>query len=120
VVDPLWLGRIVANLVDNAAKFTPPGGHVEVRVAARAATASVLVEDTAPRLGDEERRRVFERFYRGDAVRGTTEGFGLGLALASDMARAMGAELRCEPGTAGNRFSLHLPRSEGGRVFMES
>jgi signal transduction histidine kinase len=111
-LDPLWLGRVLANLIDNACKFTPPGGRVEVRVDGGGAggRARVVVEDTAPLLDGGERERVFERFYRADAERGKSDGFGLGLALARQMARAMGADVRCEPGAlGGNRFLFDAP-----------
>ena len=109
-LDPLWLGRVLANLVDNACKFTPAGGRVEVHVAQTNGRARVTVEDTAPQLNASERERVFERFYRADAERGKSDGFGLGLALARQMARAMGADVRCAAGAlGGNAFIVDAP-----------
>ena len=113
-LDPLWLGRVLANLVDNACKFTPPGGRVEVHVAQTNGRARVVVEDTAPPLAEAERERVFERFYRADAERGKSDGFGLGLALARQMARAMGADVRCAAGAlGGNAFVVEAPAAVG-------
>jgi two-component system OmpR family sensor kinase len=115
-LDPLWLARILANLLDNAAKFTPPGGRVAVDVRAAAQRVQISVDDTAPPLGEEERARVFERFYRGEAARARSDGFGLGLSLAREMARAMGGDVRCQPGGAGgNCFVLELPAEAAPR-----
>jgi heavy metal sensor kinase len=108
--DPLWLGRAIANLVDNACKFTPAGGAVAVRVAASAGAVEIVVRDTGAGLSDEERRRVFERFYRGSGARGASDGFGLGLALAHEIVSALGGRLEAggEKG-AGAEFRIALP-----------
>jgi two-component system OmpR family sensor kinase len=100
--DPLWVGRIVANLLDNACKFTPDGGRVEVRVRDRA----VEISDSGAGVPADEAARVFERFYRGALARAHTQGFGLGLPLAREIARAQGGELTL---VAGSRFLLELP-----------
>jgi signal transduction histidine kinase len=115
VADPLWLGRAVQNLVDNACKFTPSGGRVSVAVTGDAEATEGLVRisvaDTGPGLCQEERERAFERFYRGAAVRGASEGFGLGLPLARDIVRALGGELRLgsPDGAGGACFVIELP-----------
>jgi two-component system, OmpR family, sensor kinase len=111
--DPLWLGRVVANLVDNACKFTPAGGTITVAVAVAAdgARARVDVSDSGPGIADADRERVFERFHRGtDARAGGADGFGLGLPLARELARAMAGDVRAEPAERGARFVLDLPR----------
>ncbi len=115
VADPLWLGRAVANLVDNACKFTPPGGQVEVTVTDNPGV-QITVCDSGPGLLDEERERAFERFYRGTKARGEQSGFGLGLPLARDVVRALGGELRLLPtglcgAHTGACFAIELPRA---------
>jgi len=107
--DEVWLGRALANLVDNACKFTPPGGQVAVEVRARDGAAEVVVRDSGPGVPLDERDRVFERFYRGEAGRGPVDGFGLGLALARDIARGLGGEITVLPEGPGAAFCLRLP-----------
>jgi two-component system OmpR family sensor kinase len=107
--DPVWLGRAVANLVDNACKFTPPGGEVGVAVAASAGLVTVTVRDTGPGLSPDDRARVFERFYRASSVRGSVAGFGLGLALARDIVRQLGGEIAIVGDGPGATFRLQLP-----------
>jgi two-component system OmpR family sensor kinase len=103
--DPLWVSRIVANLVDNACKFTPEGGEIVVVVKPRA----VEVRDGGPGVPPSEAERIFERFYRGAAARAGTSGFGLGLPLAREIAHAIGGELTLLPSDKGAAFRLDLP-----------
>ena len=111
VSDPMWVGRVVANLVDNACKFTPPGGRIEVRVEAVGPRARVVVRDTGPGVDPSLRERMFERFHRASADRGTVEGFGLGLALAQEIAHALGGEVRLDGAEGGGTTAVfELPR----------
>jgi len=115
--DPLWLGRALANLVDNACKFTPQGGQVAVRVGSSDGRICIQVEDSGPGLLPEERARAFERFYRGDAARGGTDGFGLGLSLARDIAQAMGGALMLTSRDGGGTVArLELPAHAASQI----
>lgn len=107
--DPLLLGRVLANLLDNACKFTPAGGAVELRAAYGPRSLSLVIADTGPGLPESERSRVFERFFRSPSVRGSIEGFGLGLALAQDLTRALGGELHAAVVPIGAEFVVELP-----------
>jgi heavy metal sensor kinase len=108
--DALWLGRAIANLLDNACKFTPRGGEVRVELRRIEGRVRVAVNDSGPAIGAEEQRLVFERFYRADPARGSASGFGLGLPLAREIARALGGELGVSTlGPSGNQFWLDLP-----------
>jgi signal transduction histidine kinase len=82
----------IANLVDNAIKFTPAGGSVTLRLVQQAAGPAVQVEDTGPGISAAEREVVFKRFYRSDKSRHTA-GTGLGLSLVSAIARLHGFRL---------------------------
>lgn len=108
-----WLLReLMANLVDNAVKYTPQGGSITIRCGRRGAQAFVEVEDDGPGIAPEERQRVLERFYR---VRGTQgEGNGLGLAIADEIARVHHAQLQLQPGAGGRglRVGLSFPGPE--------
>ena len=115
--DGLWVGRIVANLVDNACKFTPDGGAVEISVAGSADAVSLLIKNTGPPLPPESHGRIFDRFFRAPSARGSTVGSGLGLALSRDIARRLGGDLRLVESTAaGTSFALELPRDLAGRA----
>lgn len=84
--DPLWFGRAAANLIDNACKFTPAHGRVQVVVLREGEYAVLRVDDSGPGFRDDP--RLFERFYRGAATRGSVEGAGLGLAVTRELIRA--------------------------------
>lgn len=105
----------LSNLVENAIKYAP-GGPVRVCVRRDGEAAIVDVIDRGHGIAEMDRARVFDRFYRG-SDRGDTEGFGLGLAIAKRaVERAGGAiELASEPGL-GTRFTIRLPRFDGGRA----
>lgn len=89
--DGTMLGEMVVNLVDNALRYTPEGGSVTVTVSREEGDAVLLVEDSGPGIPEEERGRVFERFYR---IMGTkAEGSGLGLAIVREVAEGAGGSV---------------------------
>ncbi len=101
------------NLVDNALRYTPAGGRVTFTASADAEVVQVLVEDTGPGIADEERERVFDRFYRGSTAAGT--GTGLGLAIVSQVAEMHRGEVRLEAAESGGlRVRVRLPRMHRG------
>jgi two-component system sensor histidine kinase TctE len=92
---PLLLREMVANLVDNAIRYTPAGGTVSVSVQVLQAEVALVVEDTGPGIPAAEKQQVFERFYRlPDA--GTQDGSGLGLAIVREIAAASDAAVSLE------------------------
>ncbi|MDP2824876.1 MAG: sensor histidine kinase N-terminal domain-containing protein [Sulfuritalea sp.] len=106
---PLLLRELLTNLVDNAIKYTPSGGHVTVR--ARADRLAIIeVEDDGIGIPVEERESIFERFYR---VLGTdAEGSGLGLAIAAEIAELHQARIDLPTGSTGrgSLFRVSFPR----------
>lgn len=102
------LQRALANLVDNAIKYTPAGGLVTVRIGIKGAMAELAVADTGPGIPAEDLPRLFDRFYRGDRAR-NLPGSGLGLALALAVARAHGGDIEARTGAGGSTFTLRLP-----------
>jgi two-component system OmpR family sensor kinase/two-component system sensor histidine kinase QseC len=82
---------LVRNLVDNAVRYTPPGGSVQVRCRPAAGGAVIEVSDTGPGIPAADRERVFDRFYRRTASQG--DGTGLGLAIVKSIAEHHGARV---------------------------
>ncbi|AWW37126.1 sensor histidine kinase [Streptomyces cadmiisoli] len=105
-VDPGLLERAVANVVENAVKYSPPGTSVKVAASAIADRVEVRVVDRGPGVPDDAKERIFEPFQRhGDAPRGT--GVGLGLAVARGFTEAMGGTLDAED-TPGGGLTMVL------------
>ena len=103
----------VSNLVTNAVKYSPAGTEVRVSCGRSGRNAEIAVADSGPGMTAEESRRIFERFYRTDAAEQSgNPGFGLGLAIAHEIARHHGGDVRVEsrPGS-GSRFTISLPLS---------
>jgi signal transduction histidine kinase len=107
LADPGATARVVRILLDNALKFSPAEESVTVTVTGAADRVSVTVADAGPGIPPEEREVIFERFSRGSSP--TEGGFGLGLAIARDLALAMGGELVLDDAAQGARFTLVLP-----------
>jgi signal transduction histidine kinase len=116
-VDPILLdaqqiGRVLANLVSNALRYTPSGGTVEVSVAVTTGGVQVQVCDTGEGITSEDLPHIFEQFYRGEKSRSrATGGAGLGLAIAKGIIEAHGGGhigVESTPGE-GTRFFFTLP-----------
>jgi len=109
--DPAWIERIVLNLVDNAIKFTPPGGHVAVSVLRDANTAVLEVQDDGVGIPPDSLPHVFERFYRTDPSRSNrAEGVGLGLSLVKWAVDQHSGTIEVDsPPTRGTRVRVKLP-----------
>jgi two-component system sensor histidine kinase TctE len=98
------LEELVANLLDNAIKYTSSAGSVWLKVEHRE-QVKLSVEDDGPGISAAEKQRVFERFYRGEQTRTNVQGSGLGLAIVSEIAASSNAEIEC------------LDRFGGGTAF---
>jgi two-component system, OmpR family, sensor histidine kinase MprB len=106
---PARVDRAVANLLDNAAKWSPPGATVEVRLA----HGELTVRDHGPGIAPDDRARVFDRFFRTDEARGRP-GSGLGLAIVRQVAEAHGGSVAAETAAGGGALlRLRLPASQG-------
>jgi two-component system sensor histidine kinase MprB len=98
------ISRAVTNLLDNAAKWSPPGGTVEVSVAA----GEIVVRDHGPGIAAEDAPHVFDRFWRASGARGMP-GSGLGLSIVKDVAEKHGGSITLDPAPGGGaRFRLRL------------
>ncbi len=110
--DPLRVGQMVANLVGNAIKFTPPGGNVSVTVRANRDGARISVSDTGVGIDATELPHIFDRFYRGSrANEARAGGSGLGLAIVRSIIDMHGGSIAVESRLgAGTTFTVSLPR----------
>jgi signal transduction histidine kinase len=110
--DSSLIRQLVMIVLDNAVKFTDPGGEVHVGVSMQEGAPTFSVDDTGIGIKQEELSRVFQRFFRGETARSRTEGAGLGLSIASWIAREHGAtiSLKSESGK-GTKVVVTFPRT---------
>jgi two-component system sensor histidine kinase MprB len=113
------LERMVVNVLDNAAKWSPPGGTVHTALRPGGPGRWLLtVADTGPGIEEDDRPHVFDRFYRAEAAR-SMPGSGLGLAIVAQTAAQHGGSVRATPNTPhGTVITIDLP--SGGPVFSRS
>lgn len=104
------LHMLVRNLLDNALKYTPHGGQVAIALHPSVANILLTVDDSGPGIAEQDRERVFDRFYRATGT--DVSGSGLGLAIVKTIAEVHGARLTLEhsPGLGGLRVSLRFSR----------
>jgi len=110
-VDALALRQALVNLLDNAIKFTPASGRIELELAEENGAVIIRVSDTGIGIDPHERTRIFERFYRVDnSLTRETTGVGIGLSLVRQIAEAHGASVHVDsdPGHSA-RFTLRFP-----------
>ncbi len=108
--DEFLLRELLDNLLTNAVQYTQPGGRIDIGCAAADTGSIVYVEDNGVGIADEERTRVFEKFYRVPGTRG--EGSGLGLAIVAEIARDHRANVRVSTpaGHSGTRIEVRFPQ----------
>jgi signal transduction histidine kinase len=103
------LFQMLANVVDNAIKYTPSGGRVDVRLSRTADGHLVEIADSGPGISAEHWQDVFRRFYRVEPSRSTQPGHGLGLSMAQAIAHYHGGGVDLQDNHPGLRVILHLP-----------
>ncbi len=100
-------------LIDNAAKYSPPGSTIEISADREGNQILFRFQDHGPGIAKSDRARIFERFYRSASTRDTVPGAGLGLTIAQDIVRAHGGAIRIQsPDTGGALFVILLPFQE--------
>jgi two-component system OmpR family sensor kinase len=121
---PLWfvgnqeaLRVALANLVDNAIRYTPAGARVLVHLEVSAENVVMVVEDNGPGLASDEAERVFDRFYRGRGAQGP--GSGLGLSIVERIVQRHGGSIRLAPAAGGRGLSVRLLLPLGGKTAPE-
>lgn len=112
------LTQVLYNLIENAVKYTPEGGTVQVLLKKEPQSVRLLVEDSGPGIPEQDLKRVFERFYRVDKARSRAQGgTGLGLSIVKDTVSRRGGSVWCENRREGGaRFTVLWPRLETGET----
>lgn len=121
LADEKALDHVLLNLVDNAVKYTPEGGHVQVWARRQEDEVRIEVRDDGPGVPDRHRERIFERFYRVDKGRSREiGGTGLGLAIVRHLMDSIGGEVGYKPNhPTGSVFWLTLPIAERLSAYPE-
>lgn len=114
------IDQVLDNLVSNAVKYTPDGGHVQIRseVSEESGMLAVSVRDNGMGIPKKDLHRIFERFYRVDKARARNMGgTGLGLSIAREIVRAHGGTIQLESELgAGTKVTFTLPYMQGGTI----
>jgi len=120
LVDPDRLMQVLTNLLSNAAKYSPPGADVLIRVRPDVTTLRVEVQDSGPGIPEEFRDRIFEKFAQADSSASRRfEGTGLGLSIARKLIEAMGGTIGFSTVVGqGTSFYFDLPRTDAAPVAL--
>lgn len=113
--DPVLFERAVGNLLDNALRFTPDRGSIQISIHADATNSEVIISDNGSGIAAEHLPRVFDRFYRADSSR-SSRGAGLGLALVKSIVDLHGGSAKIESSDRGTNVILAFPSAPAGNV----
>jgi two-component system heavy metal sensor histidine kinase CusS len=117
VADPLLLRRALSNLVSNALRYTPRGGSVVLLAECRRDAVRISVRDNGAGIAPEHIPHLFDRFYRADTARSSTESTGLGLAVVRSIAELHGGNATVASTLGqGSTFTLHFPQAQAGQA----
>ncbi len=107
-----FIERIINNLIDNAVKFTPVGGEIIIRTEDEKEKVKIEITNTGVAINEEQLRKVWERFHKGDISRGQYKnGFGLGLAIVREMMSQLDERICLESGSDFVRFSFEISKA---------
>ena len=105
----LRVQQLIGNLLDNAVKYTPAGGHITISATRNGGSTSISVSDTGVGIPEDSVRKIFERFYREQSAR-LEPGFGLGLTLVKSIVDFYGWDIRCDSIVGkGTTFTVTMP-----------
>ena len=111
-IDPNRMAQVIENLVNNAIKYTPPGGRVTVSAGVREGSFWLKVGDSGPGIREEEKEKIFLPYYRGDTGRRIKQGMGLGLTIAKELVTAHGGQIQVRSVRGeGSEFLVRIPQA---------
>ena len=106
--------QVVINLLDNAIKFTPEGGSIQLESATRDRVAEITVRDSGSGVAQEDRERIFDRFFTADRAHTAGKGTGLGLSICKRIMEMHGQSIRLLDTETGAAFLFTLERALDG------
>ena len=110
VMDVAWIKKVLQHLLENAAKYSPPGSSIFVSAEAKNSRLITSVADRGAGIDDLERSMVFDKFYRGQSQRYRVQGTGMGLAIVKAIVEAHGGRIEVTSQLGhGSVFSFGLP-----------
>jgi len=119
-VDAALLVQLLSNLLDNAAKYTPPGTRIDISAVANEPTVRIVIEDSGPGLGTQDPELLFEKFARGRSE-SSAGGAGLGLSICRAIARLHGGEIRATTSRLGGaRFEISMSAAAAPATMEEA
>jgi signal transduction histidine kinase len=104
--------QVIINLLDNAIKFTPDGGKITLTSRVRGDKAEITVSDNGPGVAEEDRDKIFDRFFTADRAHTAGKGTGLGLSICKRIMDMHGQSLRLLDTESGAAFRFTLERAE--------
>jgi two-component system sensor histidine kinase KdpD len=111
--DPILLEQALDNVLENAARYSPPAGAICVRCVRRADRLEIDIDDEGPGVPDDDLERIFDKFYRSPASSGASQGTGLGLSIARGLLEAMNGDILAQNKPDGGlNIRLRIPVSE--------
>lgn len=114
--DPVRISQVFVNLIHNAIKFTPNGGHIRLTVWRDDKQVVFMVQDDGVGVAKKDLKRIFERFYKADRAR-SGGGTGLGLSICKHIVEAHGGQIWVESeGNSGSQFFFTVPATAGGNI----
>lgn len=118
-VDHVLIREVVMNLIENAIKYSPEGGHVKITSREVDDNVIIMVEDNGPGIPEDEQKKIFEKFYRGELGKSQTKGSGLGLYLVKYFVELHNGKILLDSNTKmGTRIGFSLPLSEQTELVM--
>ena len=120
--DEALLEQVLYNLLDNAAKYSPPGSPIEIEAERRSGAVQIWVADHAPGVPDDKKERIFDLFFRVERGDNRVAGTGLGLVIVHGFVEAMGGTIRVirRPDGEGAIFEVMLPQPNLPAVSEEA
>jgi signal transduction histidine kinase len=120
LADPQAIERVLANLLSNASKYTPPDSKVIVGLERTPMEAVLYVDDDGPGIAPDEREKIFELFYRSDSTARTSRGVGIGLALVRQLVVHLNGTIDVEDARGGGaRFRVTIPLAEHEEISLQ-